>query len=509
MRHRHGLTAVIVISLLVVVLLGAALYFLAGGAGGPGDGESLTVYCAAGILPPVQEAAERYEREYGTRIVFSTGNSGELREKIKLRGGADLYIPADDSFVQPLADAGMVRWADPIASFRLVVAVQPGNPAGIAALDDLFSDGVAYGLCVPEAGAGKRTRAALEAAGDWDRVWAEKKSSFGTVTEAATQVKLGHLDAAIVWDAVAKQRGLAVVSVPELAESEATITAAVLTASDQPAAAARFVRYLTAADKGGPAFARHQYATVGGSPYEREPVIELHIGTVSEPAVRQTIAEFEAEHGVRVLTKYAGCGELQSIQSGGGTPDGYLACDISYRPRFDPTHDEPEVVSKMDLVILVPPGNPKGITSLRDLLRDGVTFHVSNPQNTAMGGLTRDLLRDAVGRWEGLDAFGMKVQSLNGHTMALQLATGGGHDAAIAYAVNGREYVERGELQMVPIDHPRANAVQGLWVADGSRHHRLVAHLLEKLRSSMSVERYRAAGFRPASADPADPPPPA
>jgi molybdate transport system substrate-binding protein len=73
------------------------------------------------------------------------------------------------------------------------------------------------------------------------------------VTDVANDLKLGTVDAGIVWDAMLRQReyeGLERVPVPELEAREARVEAVVLTCSNQPEAAQEFARFLAAPDGG-------------------------------------------------------------------------------------------------------------------------------------------------------------------------------------------------------------------------------------------------------------------
>ena len=73
----------------------------------------------------------------------------------------------------------------------------------------------------------------LERSGHWAEVDAAKAASFPTVTEAALAVKENAgTQAAFIWDSVARQFGLRVVELPELAASKADISVAV-TAFDE------------------------------------------------------------------------------------------------------------------------------------------------------------------------------------------------------------------------------------------------------------------------------------
>ena len=70
-----------------------------------GGGE-LIVYCAAGVLPPVKEAARQFEEEVGVSVRFMYGNSGQLQAQILEAHKGDVYIPADITFVEQLREKG-------------------------------------------------------------------------------------------------------------------------------------------------------------------------------------------------------------------------------------------------------------------------------------------------------------------------------------------------------------------------------------------------------------------
>src|SRR5262245_40393735 len=64
---------------------------------------SLTLFCAAGIKAPVFEVAAEYEKTFGVRVRIQPGGSETLlsqMEGVKDIGRVDLYLPADDSYVE-------------------------------------------------------------------------------------------------------------------------------------------------------------------------------------------------------------------------------------------------------------------------------------------------------------------------------------------------------------------------------------------------------------------------
>src|SRR5262245_57417731 len=75
----------------------------------PSDGsrpvtEPLVVYCAAGIKAPVEALARDYEAAYGIPVQLQFGGSQTLLANMEVSRRGDLYLPADDSYIQLARD---------------------------------------------------------------------------------------------------------------------------------------------------------------------------------------------------------------------------------------------------------------------------------------------------------------------------------------------------------------------------------------------------------------------
>lgn len=112
------------------------------------------------------------------------------------------------------------------------------------------------------AAVGKIVRAALQKEGRWDELAKRTTVFMGTVNEVATGVKLGSTDAGFVWDVLAGQFDLEVVTVPELSGLRAQVTASVLKSSAQKEVALAFARYLAVPNKGAATFSSFGYLPV-------------------------------------------------------------------------------------------------------------------------------------------------------------------------------------------------------------------------------------------------------
>ena len=483
----------VLFSLVAVCVLTGLLYYASVEEERSASGTELMFYCAAGIKPPVEAVVWEYEQAYGVRIQLQYGGSGTLLSNLRVAGSGDLYLAGDDSYIALGRTHGLVAESVPLATLRPVIAVQKGNPRGIVSLSDLMREDVAVAVGNPDAAAvGKVTRRVLTGMGMWESFEKHVKVFKPTVMDVANDIRLGAVDAGIIWDATANQHPeVDMVVVPELARAAKTIAIGVLTTSQQPTAALRFIRYLGARDRGLRAFARFGYQPVDGDVWAEAPELVFYSGGVNRLAVEKTVAAFEAREGVRVTSVYNGCGILVSQMKAGASPDAYFACDRSFMVQVNDLFVDPMDVSETDMVFLVPKGNPRGIHALADLGRAGLKVGLANAEQSALGALTKRLL-------ERTDVYAavmgnVKTQSPTADLLVNQMRTGS-LDAVIVYEAN-TAYV-REHLDILPIPHPDAKAVQPIAVNKGSKHTYLGRRLVEAILSSRSRETFESLGFR-------------
>ena len=249
--------------LAALALAFTAIYLLQRDAAPAQGGGALVVYCAAGLKKPVEAIAEQYRRETGVEVQLQFGGTGSLLSAIRVARRGDLFLAADEGALADARKADAIRESIPLVRQHPVIAVRAGNPKSIRALADLQRADVRVALTNPEAASiGRVTKSALGAG--YDALAAHATVMKPTVTDIASDLSLGAVDAAIVWDATVPQfAGLAAVEVPEFSARIENATAAVLAASTQSAAALRFARYLAAPEKGGVIFQKHGFQLAG------------------------------------------------------------------------------------------------------------------------------------------------------------------------------------------------------------------------------------------------------
>jgi molybdenum ABC transporter molybdate-binding protein len=495
---------------LLLVLIGLCLLLLKSGPEAPstprpqpaggrsGTAEStLLFYCAAGIKPPVEAAVKAYEAEYDVRVQMQYGGSGTLLSNLQVAAG-DLYLAADASYIAIARSKGLVAEALDAAYLKGGIAVAKGNPKGITGLADLLRDDVSFALANPDAASvGKFTRKVLTEHGQWDAI---SKAAFvykPTVTEVANDIKLGTLDAGIIWDATAAQYPeIDFVATPEFDAHRKTVTVGILTSSKQPTRALHFARYLTARDRGLTHFAAHQYPTIAGDVWADIPEILLFSGAMLRPAIQDAITAFEQREGCRITPVYNGCGVLVSqMKVGGENPDAYFSCDITFMDMVEDRFESSVVVSSNEMVILVLKGNPKQIKGVADLARPGLRLGLSHPEKSALGALTKNMLETAGVYADILAAGNLALDSPTGDFLVNQLRAES-LDAVIVYRSNALAGpTTLSECDLIPITGVNAMAHQPYAVARDSGHQQLMQRFLEGVTQESGKKTFLSYGF--------------
>lgn len=468
------------LTLIVFILLVALLFWETSPKSNIADGQAIEFYCAAGMKAPIERIGEAYEKEFGVPIQIQYGGSGTLLSNIKIAQRGDLYLAADQTYIDIAKQEGLLQETIPVANIFPIIAVKKGNPKKIQSIRDLLRDDVSYSLANPDAASvGRTCKTLLEASGHWAQIETNAKVMKPTVNDVANDVKLGAVDAGLIWDAVAAQYPeLESIYIDELNQGEMTITLGVLSSSTIPTDALRFARYLTARDKGLKIFEESGYQIIDGDVWAVKPEIVFFSGTVNKPAIDQTINAFAQREGVAIDTVYNGCGILVAQMKAGQRPDAYFACDVSFVKQVGDLFLDYTSLAKTDIVIAVQKGNPKNIQSLDDLTQVGVKIGVCNEEQSALGYLTMRLLKDA-GVYEGVRR-NVQSEVPVGPFLVNQTETGS-LDACIVYAVNA--HPAKDKLDVIKIEHPLANATQPFAVAEKSDHKYLLGRLLNSIRA--------------------------
>ncbi|MCA9151146.1 MAG: molybdate ABC transporter substrate-binding protein [Planctomycetales bacterium] len=131
----------------------------------------------------------------------------------------------------------------------------------------------------------------------------------------------------------------------------------------------------------------------------------LHCAAGTRAPIEKVVAAYREDYGVAVQLNYGGSNTLLSQIEVSHTGDLFLSADESYTDAAVERGLVREVLPLATIrpVIAVKRGNPKQIATLSDLLRDDVVVALGNPDQAAIGKMTRELLT-ASGDWQALES---------------------------------------------------------------------------------------------------------
>ena len=180
------------------------------------------------------------------------------------------------------------------------------------------------------------------------------------------------------------------------------------------------------------------------SPPAHSPVREslvVYCAAGLKPAVEAAAADYQREQQVAIQLQYGGSGTLLNNLKVAQRGDLFIPGDAGFveMGRSNGLLAEVLPLARMSAVIAVPRGNPKGIASVRDLLRDGVRLSLGNPDSVAIGTVARAALVRS-GDWSALSARALVFKpTVNDVANDVKLAA---VDAGIVWDATLRQYPE-------------------------------------------------------------------
>ncbi|XVU23717.1 molybdate ABC transporter substrate-binding protein [Actinoplanes sp. CA-054009] len=215
------------------------------GAAAPGTASgALTVLAAASLTESFNKISEDFQKANPqVKVTISYGGSSSLAQQITSGAPADVFASASPKNMQTIVDAGDANGTPTVfVKNQLVIAVPKGNPKGITGLADLTKPGLKVALCAEQVPCGAAAKTALEAAG----VKLTPVTLEQDVKAALSKVKLGEVDASLVYrtDAKAAAADVDGVEFPESAKAINNYPIVTLKNAPNPTAAAAFVAFV-------------------------------------------------------------------------------------------------------------------------------------------------------------------------------------------------------------------------------------------------------------------------
>lgn len=208
------------------------------------EGQTLKVYCGAGMTEPFQKIADAFTEETGCKMDVTFANAAQIQTQINTTKEGDFFIAGSADELQPVSE--YVASSVDLVKHIPVLAVPKANPKNIQSLADLTNaDKILIGD--PDSTPiGKIAKNLLTKKGIWDSLNADGKiTTTTTAPQIATALANGQGDAGIVWKENVNSDGVAIVATGDLDGAIKTVPAALLTCSQNADAAASFNDYLS------------------------------------------------------------------------------------------------------------------------------------------------------------------------------------------------------------------------------------------------------------------------
>ncbi|GLW75976.1 molybdate ABC transporter substrate-binding protein [Actinokineospora globicatena] len=221
-------------------LLLTVLLVLAGCSSQEEPPRTVTVFAAASLTEAFTTLGKEFETANpGVQVAFNFAGSSALAQQINQGAPADVFASAAPANMQQVGDA-----KEPVtfAKNQLEIAVPKGNPGKVTGLANFADESLDIALCAEQVPCGAAAKKALAAAG----ITAKPDTLEQDVKAALTKVRLGEVDAALVYRTDVKAAGAEVegIDFPEAAKAVNDYPIAVLGKAPNSAQAKAFVDFV-------------------------------------------------------------------------------------------------------------------------------------------------------------------------------------------------------------------------------------------------------------------------
>lgn len=209
----------------------------------------ITVFAAASLTDSLKEIAAGYEKSTGDKVRFNFAASNTLAQQIHAGAPADVFFSADEAKMDALDAAGLIAkdTRKDLLGNSLVIITSTDGPS-ITAAKDLTGPAIKHlSIGDPRAvPAGIYAKAWLEKVGLW-KALQPKVVPAESVRTALAVVESGNAEAGIVYktDAAISKKVKVVMEIPAADGPKILYPAAIVKDSRHPAAARKFLGYLS------------------------------------------------------------------------------------------------------------------------------------------------------------------------------------------------------------------------------------------------------------------------
>ena len=209
----------------------------------------ITVFAAASLTESFTQLGKDFEAANpGAKVKFNFAGSSALAQQINQGAPADVFASAAPANMKQVTDTGAITGTPPVfVRNKLQIAVPKGNPGKVTGLADFGNADKKIALCAEQVPCGAAAKKVFEAAG----ITPAPDTLEQDVKAALTKVKLGEVDAALVYRTDVKAAGAEVegIEFPEADKAVNDYPIAALAKAPNAAGAKAFVDFVLS-DKG-------------------------------------------------------------------------------------------------------------------------------------------------------------------------------------------------------------------------------------------------------------------
>ncbi|OGV69475.1 MAG: hypothetical protein A2283_06525 [Lentisphaerae bacterium RIFOXYA12_FULL_48_11] len=205
---------IILLSAVMVVMVSAIAFSLRPRGKQPGE---ILILCGGSMRAAIDQVVAEYRKVSTDSVLVSYGDSSEFTVQLQRTQKGDILV-CHDPFMPWAMELGLIEQSANVARVDIVIVVPKDNPKGIRELKDLGQAGLRLGLSDPKYSTAGQIEAEILGKVDYGpAVLKNVKLETRGHQALCTDVQIGALDAAIVWNAVAGQwtNSLLVIPVPK------------------------------------------------------------------------------------------------------------------------------------------------------------------------------------------------------------------------------------------------------------------------------------------------------
>jgi molybdate transport system substrate-binding protein len=204
---------------------------------------TVNVFAAASLTGAFTQLGKDFEAAHpGVKVVFNFAGSSALAQQINSGAPADVFASAAPKNLEQVTAKGT---ATTFVKNKLEIAVPKGNPGKITGLKDFADKDKKLAVCAVQVPCGAAAKKVFDATG----IVAQPDSLEQDVKAALTKVRLGEVDAALVYqtDVLAAKDKVEGIEFPEADKAINDYPIATLTTAKNPEGAKAFVDYVLSA----------------------------------------------------------------------------------------------------------------------------------------------------------------------------------------------------------------------------------------------------------------------